>query len=115
MVVKSADFTSLESSKLILIDFGHSREINDYQGEHIAEKTDQPFVGNYAFASHNAFLNKSLSRRDDLISLCYILVFLFDGEPAWIKDLRDLTRNQVYRKVGKVKINMTPHKLCIKG
>jgi hypothetical protein len=71
----------------VLIDFGHSREIQNDDGTHIKREKNQPFIGNYIFASHNAFLNRTQSRRDDLISLCYLLVYLLDGEPQWVKGL----------------------------
>lgn len=37
---------------------------------------NQRFKGNYAFCSPNALNNKSTSRRDDFLSLLYILIFL---------------------------------------
>jgi hypothetical protein len=71
----------------VLIDFGYSKKILDEAGKHITRESNQTFVGNYAFASHNAFLGKSLSRRDDLISLCYLMSHLLDGEAEWLKNI----------------------------
>ena len=73
-----------ELDQLKLIDFGIASSYvkkerifreprND--DDHI-ECTTQRFKGNYAFCSPNALNNSSTSRRDDFLSLLYILVFL---------------------------------------
>lgn len=37
------------------------------------------------FASKNAFNLFTQSRRDDLISLCYLLIYLIDGDLAFLR------------------------------
>jgi hypothetical protein len=37
------------------------------------------------FASKNAFNMQTQSRRDDLISLCYFLLYLVDGDLAFLE------------------------------
>ena len=53
------------------------------------------------FASKNAFNLFTQSRRDDLMSLCYVLIYLIDGDLAFLKqedemehDVKDLTESQ---------------------
>ena len=62
-----------------------------------------------AFASHNAFNKVSLSRRDDLISTCYILAYLFDGEPVWQSHmLGSHNKNSFFSITSEIKRAMTP-------
>ena len=71
---------SLESlSDIRLIDFGLCTSYIDEKNQHI-KKTDQTtFFGNIAMGSVNAMNYKSVSRRDDLISLTYLLVYMIQG------------------------------------
>jgi hypothetical protein len=66
-----------------LIDFGlSSRYLDDY-GHHIKEEY-RHFSGNIAFGSKNALLNIAPSRRDDLISLVYLLFYLHIGSLSFL-------------------------------
>jgi hypothetical protein len=82
-------------------------------GKHISKKYNRVFRGNLGFSSHNAFKKISLSRRDDLISLCYLLTYLLDGEPAWQQGLSEYSMNDLYSITAGVKLAMTAKKLCI--
>lgn len=62
-------------NKLYLIDFGISQSFLTPQGQHIPFKKNVPFKGNVIFSSKNAFDQLTLSRRDDIISLMYFLIF----------------------------------------
>jgi hypothetical protein len=43
------------------------------------------------FSSKNCFLGKALSRRDDLISLCYVMIYIMEGNlPFAIRDEEQL-------------------------
>ena len=68
---------SLDQIKLI--DFGFVQSIYDLEGHHISDVERKSFEGNPAFCSYNAVQGKTLSRRDDLISLVYILLYLCFG------------------------------------
>lgn len=54
------------------------------QGDHKVLQTDVPFKGNAIFSSKNAFARITLSRRDDIISIMYLLVYLIDTKLTWI-------------------------------
>ena len=62
------------------------------------EENVEVFRGNMIFASVNLFKFKITSRRDDLISLMFMLVFLFnDGHLPFINDEQDtMPRNQIF-------------------
>jgi serine/threonine protein kinase len=69
--------------KVVLIDFGISKPylINN---QHIEFKRKNKFLGTLNFASINAHKLYEQSRRDDLESLAYILIYFFFGELDWI-------------------------------
>ena len=90
--------TDPESTVLYLIDYGLANPYLTESGDHKPYKKASFFVGNVAFASKNAFakVGKSnmglseiitrveLSRRDDIISMIYMLLFLLNGGLPWI-------------------------------
>jgi serine/threonine protein kinase len=65
-------------SSIKLIDFGLCSTFIDEKGRHIKPHKSS-FRGNVAFCSYNALNDKALSRRDDLISLAYLLLYLHRG------------------------------------
>ena len=73
-----------------MIDFGLAKKYYDQEGKHIPMTKEQVFSGNMIFASKNAFNMVTQSRRDDLISLCYFMIYLVDGDLAFLdKDDQD--------------------------
>ena len=60
-----------------LIDFGLSRAFIDEKTKyHYPQRPDQNFKGNLVFCSNNILSGIQASRRDDMISLVLILIFL---------------------------------------
>jgi serine/threonine protein kinase len=57
-----------------LIDFGLSERT-----DHLIEDQHTGFIGTRRYASRNAHLFKALSKRDDMISLGFVLVFMLKG------------------------------------
>lgn len=65
-----------------LLDFGLSeRYINN--GQHWKYSESYPFHGNAVFASSNILIGRKPSRRDDLESLIYVLVYLAKASLPW--------------------------------
>lgn len=69
--------------KLYLIDFGLSTEFR-LNGVHVNYSEDWKFRGTPYFASEHALRGVRPSRRDDLESLCYVLVFFQLGTLPWL-------------------------------
>ena len=114
---------------IYLIDFGLARRYRyrrDGQMEHIPFKfvvdshrfypqscrTDKSLVGTARYASRNSHNAYELSRRDDLESMCYVLVYLVDGgELPWSDALAHHNKYHMtkrgrvvaYRKIANVK------------
>ena len=65
-----------------------------------------------AFATKNQFEFKTTSRRDDLISLCYLLIFLFNkGDVKFICKDSNLTQQEIFHTIRKTKTSMRPSDL----
>lgn len=55
-----------------------------------------------------------MSRRDDLISLAYLLIYLLDGDLEFMKsdpENEDMESNE-FQQIGLLKVKMTPKDLC---
>lgn len=63
-----------------LIDFGLATSFIDAQGMHIKREQTSDFKGNLAMSSIHAMNFETMSRRDDLLSLTYVLVYMCQGQ-----------------------------------
>lgn len=62
-----------------LIDFGLSSKYKTEDNKHIEFSSRQDFIGNMALSSKYAMSFYTLGRRDDLISLTYLLIYMVQG------------------------------------
>ena len=90
-------------------------------GQHIAATQQKFFQGNLIFASPHCFNLLAHSRRDDLISLSYLLLYIIDGDLTFLSkdsdapmDTADDTQfNQAeFKRIRELKNSMTPKMLC---
>lgn len=72
----------LDAQQLYLCDFGISKIFRE-NNKHIEYKINKPFIGTIRFASEAAHKGYEVSRKDDLESLGYVLVFLLKGKLPW--------------------------------
>jgi serine/threonine protein kinase len=68
-----------DASKLYLIDFGLANTFVDDDGNHTTKNYLMKFSGNFLFASLNSCRGYNKSRRDDIESLVYLLIYLLNG------------------------------------
>ena len=69
---------------IYIIDFGLFKKYRSSKtGKHILPKISTKFNGNFKFSSSNAIKGKESSRRDDIISLGYMLIYLIKKELPW--------------------------------
>lgn len=62
-----------------MVDFGISKFYRDKKGIHIPYSEKKSFLGTSRYASISAHKGHELSRKDDLESLGYVLVYLLKG------------------------------------
>lgn len=74
-----------DSGTLYLVDYGLAKQYRDhYTRVHIKCREGRSTVGTVQFASVNAMEGREQSRRDDLESLGYCLLYLFKGTLPWM-------------------------------
>ena len=64
------------------------------------------------FASSNGQNLSSTSRRDDLISLCYLLIYSLEGSLPWLETDENLSDMETFHLVKTMKQKATPETLC---
>ena len=69
-----------EPSKIYLIDFGLTAKYVDENGQHVVKQYIRNFSGNFLFASLNSARGFNKSRRDDIESLFYLLIYIVNDE-----------------------------------
>lgn len=69
----------LDPHIIYLIDFGLSiKYLEDDNVTHIEKKNIEKFSGNFLFASLNSCRGNNKSRRDDVQSIMYVMVYLLN-------------------------------------
>ncbi|CCW64364.1 unnamed protein product [Phytomonas sp. EM1] len=104
--------TAKKSHILHLIDFGLSKLYWDNRRQvHISFVDGKPLTGTARYCSINAHRGYEQSRRDDLESIGYVLVYLLKGSLPW-QGLQDQDRHFKSIKIGEKKIATSPEELC---
>lgn len=100
-----------KSGQVYLIDYGLATQfIHDNQ--HIPfDNTKAYLVGNIAFASRNAFYHCEVSRRDDLESLGYVLMYFLRGALPW-RSIPTNTLDEKIRRIRQILLKTTIEELC---
>ena len=97
---------------IYMIDYGISkRYIDSKTKEHIPYQEGKKIVGTVKFASLYTHLGIEQSRRDDLESLAYILIYFWKGNLPWV-DIKAKNKKEKYIKIKEKKIEITPEILC---
>jgi serine/threonine protein kinase len=95
---------------IYLLDVGMASKYQ-LNGIHVKYTEDVSFAGNYVFCSCNVLNGVRPSRRDDLESLAYVLVYLRSGRLPWIKINSEnlVARSEHYQK----KMDLSPTQVCV--
>ena len=103
-----------QCNKLFLIDYGLARKFRDNRTrQHIAYREGKNLTGTSRYASINGHLGIEQSRRDDMESLGYVLMYFNRGSLPW-QGLKAATKKQKYEKISEKKMS-TPVEVLCKG
>ena len=97
---------------IYLIDFGLSKKYkSSTTGKHIKFGFTGKLTGTVRFASANALRGGEQSRRDDLESIGYMIIFFMRGRLPW-QGVTGNKKMERYLKIYKMKKNVAPEDLC---
>ena len=97
---------SKDKRVIYLIDFGLSRKYrSDRTKKHIQFSITKTMIGTARYASMNALSGLQLSRRDDLESLCYVILYFLTKKLPW-QGIKAETVDKRYKKIYKKKAEL---------
>jgi casein kinase I homolog HRR25 len=99
---------------VFLIDYGLSKRVQDAQGKHhVRPRTDKHLIGTPRYVGHRGHTGHELSRRDDVESLGYVLVYLATGHLPWQHlDADGVEADPNYSSIGRMKDRVPLAELC---
>ncbi|GET89829.1 casein kinase I-like protein [Leishmania tarentolae] len=100
-----------DPEQLYLVDFGLSVHFRDRKGKHRPLMTNHSFVGTPRYASLRTHMGYTLSRRDDIEQLVYVMIYLFRGRLPW-SGLRISDPVAKEKRIARMKAEMTLDAIC---
>ena len=94
--------SSKNESLIYLIDFGLAKKYRSDRGNHVKFTMTKHITGTPRFCSINAMRGVEQSRRDDLESLSYLIIYFLKGSLPW-QGLKITSRPQRFKEITRLK------------
>lgn len=100
-----------KSNLVYLIDFGLSKKYKDAKMDHLPYREHRPLTGTTRYASINNHLGIEQSRRDDLESIGYVMLYFIKKRLPW-QGCQGSTKQAKYNKILEKKLMIPLDLLC---
>jgi len=103
--------TAKKKNTIYIIDFGLSKKFCINKEKHIEYKKGRNFTGSFRYSSIRNHKGIEQSRRDDLESIGYMLIYFIKGSLPW-QGLKGSTKSKRSRNIFNIKRSTSIEELC---
>ncbi|CAN6935295.1 unnamed protein product [Brassica oleracea var. botrytis] len=107
------------ANQVYVIDFGLAKKYRDSNNQHIPYRENKNLTGTARYASMNTHLGIEQSRRDDLESLGFVLMYFLKGRQELLlpsilpwQGLKAGNKKQKYERISEKKVSTSIESLC---